>query len=126
MFGKEFSKNNNDKCEVIINGKNGFKLNNLGEGYHCGGSKNREEKIYEIIIKEIKENTDMSLMFQHSYCKIIQIDFSIWDVSNVNNMSYMSYMFGDYDIMSNMLYYCKNIPDISKWNVSNVSYELYV
>ena len=29
LFGKEFIKNNNDKCEVIINGKNGFELNNF-------------------------------------------------------------------------------------------------
>ena len=76
MFGEEFIKNNNDKFEVIANGKNGFELNNLRMLYHRDESKNLEEQKFEIILKEIKKITDMSFMFNPSCCEIIQIDFS--------------------------------------------------
>ena len=107
VFGKEFIKNNNDKFEVIVNGKNGFELNNLRKLYHSDESKNGEEQKFEIVLKEIKEITDMSFMFNPSCCQIIQIDFSKWDVSNITNMKYM---------FKN----CYNISDISKWDVLNV------
>ena len=57
----------------------------------------------------------MSFMFNPGTCRIIQIDFSKWDVSNVTNMS-------------NMFKNCNNISGISEWNVSNVkdmSYMFY-
>ena len=126
LFGKEFIKNNNDKCEVIINGKNGFDLNCLSREF------GDLSKTYEIILKEIKEITDMSFMLCNNiYYKIIQIDFSKWNVSNVTNMKYMFrscyniYGISKWDVsnvkdMSFMFWGCKNIPDISKWDVSNV------
>ena len=84
LLDKRFTQKNNDKFEVIINGKNGFELNNLVE-YHCDEEIGYEET-FEIILKETKEINDMSFMFNHKYCQIIAIDFSKWDISNVTNM----------------------------------------
>ena len=131
LFSTEFIKNNNDKCEVIINGKNGFKLNNFSEFYYVDESKNKEEKKYEIVLKEIKQITDFGFMFDPLYCDIIQIDFSKWDVSNVTNMKYMfqncdnisgisKWKVSNVKDMSYMFWGCKNIPDISEWDVSYV------
>ena len=50
--------------------------------YYVDKSKIEEEQKYEILLKEIKDITDMSFMFNPFYCQIIQIDFSKWDVSN--------------------------------------------
>ena len=130
LFGKEFIKNNGDKCEVIINGNNAFELKNLIQDVHCD-EEIGEEDIYVIILKETKEITDMSFMFNIHYCKIIAIDFSKWDISNVTNMKNMfNHCYNIYGIskwnvsniknMSHMFSKCKNIPDISNWDVSNV------
>jgi surface protein len=83
LFSKEFINKNNDKFVVIINGKNGFTLNSLSKIYDS------LPKTYEIILREIKEITNMSFMFNFcccDCCKIIQIDFSKWDISNITNM----------------------------------------
>ena len=126
LFGEEFIKNNNDKCEIIINGKNGFELNNLTTISPGNGPK-------EIILKEIKEITDMSFMFSPVFTGEIQINFSKWDVSNVTNMKYMFrncdniYGISKWNVsnVKDMSYLfseckCRNFPDISEWDVSNV------
>ena len=130
LFGEEFIKNNGDKCEVIINGNNAFELNNLNHEYQFD-EEIGEECIYVIILKETKEITDMSFMLNIHYCKIIAIDFSKWDISNVTNMKYMfKHCYNIFGIskwnvsnvknMSHMFSKCINIPDISEWDVSNV------
>ena len=137
LFGEEFVNNNKDKCEIIINGKNGFKLNT------CWGNKNgiyfedideifkKNNNKAEIILRETKTIRNMDNMFFFNLCNLISINFEKWDVSNVTSMKNMfwrcynikgisNWNTSNVTNMSYMFHECKKIPDISKWNTSKV------
>ena len=110
VFGKEFVKNNNDKCKIIINGREDFELNQLSFQYKDEKFNNfivnNNIEILEIILKETKTITNMDNMFQFYSCDTISIDFKNWDTSNITSMK-------------NMFSYCrnfKNIKGISAFN----------
>ena len=107
LFGKEFVSNNKNKCFLIINNKK----SELVEYYYL----NNKEKINDkLVIKYIEKEklTDMSYMF--SGCKnLLSISNALkWDISEVNNISYL-------------FSYCeslKYLPDIlSYWDTSNLT-----
>ena len=109
VFGEEFIKNNNDKCKIIINGREDFELNQLSTQYK--GEKlinfivNNNIEILEIILKETMTITHMDNMFRF-FCEIILIDFINWDTSNITSMK-------------GMFSYCSFsgiIKGISNWN----------
>ena len=88
MFSENFVKNNNDKCKIIINGRDDFELKQLSyqdDKLRNFISKNNIE-ILEIILKETKTITNMDYMFYFNYCEVISIDFENWDTSNVTSM----------------------------------------
>ena len=99
IFGKEFVKNNFNKIELVINGKN----NKLIEKYKLKKGKNN----IQIIIKE--EITNFSYMF--SLCSSLSDIKSLenWNVSNGTNFSYM------FDRCSSL----SDIKSLENWNVSN-------
>ena len=88
LFGEEFIKNNKDKCEIIINGKNGFELVSFwgvskeSKDYIEEIIKNNDG-IVEIILRETKTIRNMDDMLLHNYCGFISINFEKWDVSNI-------------------------------------------
>ena len=104
LFGKEFVNNNKKLCKMKINSK----YYDLCQYW----DKNlKENKIFEIKLKGVKNVTNLSHMF--SYCESLNSlpDISAWDTKNVTNLSHM-------------FFYCKSLsslPDISKWNTKNVS-----
>jgi len=99
IFGKEFVKNNFNKIELVINGKN----NKLIEKYKLKKGKNN----IQIIINE--EITNFSYMF--SLCSSLSDIKSLenWNVSNGTNFSYM------FDRCSSL----SDIKSLKNWNVSN-------
>ena len=114
VFGEEFVKNNNDKCKIIINGREDFELSRL-----CVRDKdeklinfivNNNIEILEIILKETKTITNMDNMFYFGYYDLISFDLESWDTSNVTSMKNM---------FTNCRF-CDNIKGISSLNTSNV------
>ena len=129
LFGKDFINLNNDKLELIVNGKNSLDLKKFNQDTR-NFLKPRENN--EIILKERKTVRDMSNMFRPCYWEIFSIDFRNWDTSNVTSMKKMFYQCNDIKgiyywntskvrDMSYMFMQCKNIPDISYWDTSNVN-----
>ena len=106
LFGKEFVKNNKEKCYLLLNDK---KLE-LSEYINKNDIK-INKKILKIKLKEIETITDMSYMFSKC-CSLISLpDISEWDTSSVTNMKYM------FDNCEGIT----TLPDISKWDISNVT-----
>ena len=138
LFGEEFVNNNKDKCDIIINGENGFKLKkdwgnmkgNLFEDIDEVFKKYNNK--VEIILRETKTIRNMDDMFlHHCYCSFISIDFEKWDVSNITSMKSMFWKCNNIKGISNwntsnvtnmsyMFNECEEIPDISNWNTSRV------
>ncbi len=130
LFGNEFIKNNKDKCELFINGKN-IALDKIGDIYFLKEVFDKyDEILYEIILKETKIITNMDYMLCPSL-QVISINFENWDVSNVTSMKRMfnrcynikgisNWNTSKVTNMSHMFKECNNIPDISGWDTSNV------
>ena len=103
IFTNEFVNNNFDKCVIILNGKE--------NPMSISVDKNEVELydgLFDIKLKEIKIVTNMKEIFY--FCYSVP-DVSMWDTSNISNMSYL-------------FNYCKSLtslPDISKWITSNVT-----
>ena len=133
IFGRNFVKNNKNKCKIKIDGKK----YELKEILYLDN-----ETMIEIKLIEINNITDMSYMFSGCSSLTNLPDISKWNTNNVINMSYMlsgcSSLSNLSDIskwntnnvinMSYMFSGCSsltNLPDISKWNtnkVTNMSY----
>ena len=106
IFGKDFVKNNKDKCYMIIDGqkseiKEEFVLNN------------ENKNLKELIVKLAGLNKINNISHIFNGCKhLINLpDMSKIDTKNITNMS-------------SMFRYCSNIkslPDLSKWNTKNVT-----
>ena len=133
IFGENFVKNNNDKCILIIDGKE----RKLMETIEKSEIKNIKKNILKIKLRETKTITDMSYMFQKCSNLIDLPDISNWDTSSVTNMKSMfeycealsklsdisKWDTSNVTDMSNMFNYCislSEIPDISNWNIKNL------
>ena len=100
IFGDDFVENNKEICKIII----GEKEEELCAFYETENIKLKDDKILEIILKGIKNITDLSSMFL--FCNnLISYSYINFDSSKIINMS-------------NIFCGCElleNIPDISKW-----------
>ena len=103
IFGKNFVKNNKDICKLLIKGKE-YELIEFING------KNNNNEFIEIILKGIKNITDMSCMF--AGCSTL---FSLSDISKMNTENIISMKKLFYDCIS-----LQSLPDISKWDIENV------
>jgi len=104
IFGKEFAKNNKNKCKMIIDNEE----YEIKEQFNIRNYKNN---ILKIKLKGIDNITNMSYMF--SDCSFLSYlpDISKWNTNNVTNMSHIFYKC---TLLS-------SLPDISKWNTKNVT-----
>ena len=109
IFGKDFVKNNINKCKIIINEKE----NELIEEYNI---KDNNKNKLEIKLIDIDNITDMSHMFDECSSLSNLPDISKWNTNNVITMNYM------FDECLSLL----NLPDISKWNTNNVNNMRYM
>ena len=135
IFGEEFVKNNKDNCILTFNNKD-YEL--------CDYIKyneykiNKNDVIFEVVLKEKKKITNMSQMFRGCESLICISNIDKWDTQQVTNMSKMFELCSslcslpdslDWNTsqvtdISNMFSGCTNlsdIPDISKWDISNVN-----
>ena len=112
LFGKEFVENNKDKCKIIING-NEFELS---EYLNININQLKDNNIFEIKLKGIKQITNMSHMFEGGYnFYIIPISSLLPDISkwNTKNVTDMNCMFRNCKLLT-------SLPDISNWNTKNI------
>ena len=112
IFGKDFVKNNKDKCKIIING-NEQELVQCLDKQNYADIFNFEGKYTEISIKlkGINDITSTSYMFKNCTALIALPDLGKWDI---NKISIMGGMFLE---CSNLIHISNNI---SKWNTSNL------
>ena len=135
LFGAEFLLSNRGKCYIMIKDEKydldlileKFNLDNLGINTNT----------FEIKLKEIKNLTNISFMFNDCSSLFSLPDISGWNTSNINDISYMFYgctslttfpgiSHWNTKNVKNMEYLFSNcsslkaLPDISKWNTSNV------
>ena len=95
-----------------------------------------KHNIYDLNFIDTSEITDMSKLFIN--CKY-NFDISEWDVSNVENTSYMFYYCNNFDCdlsnwdvsnvtdMNSMFGFCNKFDcDLSNWDVSNVTGMYYM
>ena len=106
LFGETFVANNKNLCKIIIGDKEYELKSYLNK--ECDEINKNE---FEIKLKGISKVTDLSCMF----CGCLSLD-SIKGFSNINTskITRLSYLFSCCKITS--------IPDISKWDTSNVEY----
>ena len=126
VFGDEFVKNNKDKCKVMINNEEV----NLQESYFLTDDDS------EIILKDIKQITNMSHIFNDCTSLLYLSDMERWNTSSITNMSKIFYncinlielpnikAWNTKSVtdMSDMFSGCKflSLPDISNWDTSSV------
>jgi len=105
IFGDIFVKNNKTNFQMIINDKN-YSLDSF---YKI--KKEKENEILKIQLKQIKNVTNLSHMFNECFSLIELLDISKFDTNKVTDMSFM---FSECRKLS-------SLPDISKWNTNNVN-----
>ena len=105
IFGDTFVKNNKSNFHMKINGKN-YELNSF---YKIKNEK--ENEIFNIKLKQIKNVTNLSSMFEECFALIELPDISKLDTNKVIDMSYM------FSKCINL----SSLPDISKWDTKNVT-----
>ena len=129
IFGKNFVKNNRDKCKIIFMGE---------EIELCHDLETIDNNEIEIKLKGISNITDMSYMF--AGCMLISSlpDISQWNTQIVINMSHLfsgcesllslpnisNWNTQNVRDMSFMFFCCNSLsslPDISNWNTQNVT-----
>ena len=98
IFGDEFVENNKDNFQMIINDKN-YELDSF---YKLKNEK--ENEILKIKLKQIKNATNLSSMFEECFTLTELHDMSKLDTNKVTDMSFM---FNKCSILS-------SLPDISK------------
>jgi len=100
IFGKQFVENNKEKCYIIYNNRK-YRL----QSYF----KFEKNGLNEIELQEVEQLKDLSHMFTFAY-SIKNFDFlSEWDLSNVENISYMFAATNINDLRS-----------VSGWNTRNI------
>ena len=133
LFGRNFVKNNKDKCKIIINEEE----KELCEFYEYGKVLENKTLVIKLIFNKNKVLTNLSSMFcgckslsslpdisklntsqvtnmegLFCGCKLSSLpDISGWDTSKVTNMEGM---FSECNLLS-------SLSDISKWDLSNVT-----
>ena len=103
IFGKNFVKNNKNKCKIIIDGKEYELIEEINI---------KNEETIEIKLIDISKIIDMSYMFDGCSSLSNLPDISKWNTNKVTNMNSM---FSGCSSLS-------NLPDISKWNINNNIY----
>ena len=103
IFGAVFVKNNKGKCSIIYEDKK----YELIEYFELKNKNNNN--ILKIKLIDINNVTNMSEMF-YNCTSLISLDLSSFNTSLVNDMSHMFRNF------TSLI----SLPDISKWNTSNV------
>ena len=106
IMGKDFVKNNKDKCYMIINGQ---KSEIKEEFVLTDENKNLTE--LEIKLAGLNKINNISHIFENCKQLISLPNISKIDTNNITNMG-------------SMFKYCSNIkqfPDLSKWNTKNVT-----
>ena len=104
IFGEDFVKKNKSKCSLYINNKK-KKLSSFLDKY------DQKKHILEMKLIIQQPLTYMQGMFYNSIClEKISDNFADLDTSNVTNM----------DDLFKQCESLSNLPDISKWNTSNV------
>ena len=101
IFGKNFVKNNKNKCKIIIDEKKYKLMEEINI---------KNEETIEIKLIDIYKITDISSMFEGCSSLSYLPDISKWNTNNITNMSSM---------FRGCLSLSK-LPDISKWNTNNV------
>jgi len=106
IFGKNFVKNNKDKCKIICQNKS----YDLSE-YFDLSDYDKNKDILTIKLKGINNISNMSYMFN----KCLSLD-SLSDISylNMKNVTNISFMFSNCSQLT-------SLPDISKWNTENIN-----
>ena len=131
LFGEMFVKNNKDKCKIINDGNEIELISQL----IITKNQLKDNNIFEIKLKGIKQITDISFMFSDCNKLSSLSDISKWNTSNITNMSYLfnfceslsslpdisNWNTSKVTGMSSMFSCCKSLPDISKWDTSNVT-----
>ena len=102
IFGKDFVKNNKDKCCIIYEDQK----YDLVEKFE---PKEKTDNL-KIVLRGVKNITDMSSMFEGCSKLLSLPDISILSTSNATNMN--SIFSGCSSLLS--------LPDISNWNTKNV------
>ena len=105
IFGDDFVKNNKENFNMIINDKK-YELDSF---YKLKNEK--ENEILKIKLKQMKNVTNLSWMFNECFALIELPDISKLDTNKVTSMRCM------FSFCSNL----SSLPDISKWNTSNVN-----
>ena len=133
IFGDRFVKNNKNNYLMFIN-ESKYDLNsfiNLKEI-------KLKDSIFELKLKEIKDSTNISYMFNECNSLFSLSGEKRWNTSNITNMSYLFYncfsllnlpdiskfITNNVNDMSFMFDNCcklLNLPDISNWETKNVS-----
>ena len=106
IFGEYFVENNKSNFQMKINDKN----YNIGSFYNIKNEK--ENEILKIKLKQIKNSTNLSGMFEECFALIELFDISKLDTNKVTDMSFMF----------NQCRKLSSLPDISKWNTNDVKY----
>ena len=104
LFGKQFTLNNKDNCQIIYNLKE-FELQESLE------LDNNIKDFLEIKLRGINNITNTRFMFSDCSSLLSISNISNWNTSIITNMSYM---FSDCTLL-------KSLPDISKFDTSNVT-----
>ena len=135
LFGKEFVNNNKENCILTFNNKDYELCNYIKfDEYKI----NKNEDVFEVVLKEKKKITNMSNMFNGCESLICISNIDKWDTQNVTNMSKMFMLCSslcslpyslnwntskviDISYMFNGCTNLSDIPDISKWDISNVN-----
>ena len=132
ILNETFVNNNKNNCYIVIEGKQRELCNQI-----IINKNQKDNKILEIKLIEIKTITNMSCMFKGCTSLIYLPDISNWDTKDITNMNSMfelcislktlsdisKWETSKVNFMSNMFSGCcslQSLPDISKWNVSNV------
>ena len=136
IFGEIFVKNNQNNFKIIIENYKEIELTSLYDLKKYSGSITKNKTIV-IKLKQIKEVTDLSMMFQGCRDLICLPDLSKLNLDNVTDISYLfsncsslsslpdisSWNTSKIKNMSSLFYGCsslESLPDISYWDTSNV------
>ena len=133
LFNITFVKNNQDKCHIIYDNKK-YELVEMFDDLKI--DINKDIKKLQIILRGINNITNMGHMFGDCVNLLSVSNFENLDIKKVNNLQYLFYEslktipdISNWDIsnvtdISGIFYGCNSltsVPDISKWNTQNVT-----
>ena len=132
LLSHSFVERYKNNCKLIINGKEQA----LQETYSFGIFSKSNQDYFEIKLKGITNIFNASKMFYYCYLLSSLPDIHRWNTSFINDMSYLFNTCGDGFISKEKSFlsigicdsseisinsFLKSLPDISKWDTSNVT-----